>query len=99
MESRNVVELLHEHIRRDGLAVVGIHACREVIHNGAASQLVIAEELPLPDREELVRIATMHDIPIEVCKNDELLGHHGGVGCLLRYRLEHLDRSSRIMSA
>jgi stalled ribosome rescue protein Dom34 len=68
---------------------VGIHACREVIEAGAASQLVISEELPHPDREELVRLATLHDLPIEVCEDDELLQSHGGVGCLLRFRMEY----------
>jgi hypothetical protein len=90
-ESRNTVERLHEHIRRGGLAVVGIHRCREVILAGAASQLVISEDLPHPDREEMVRLAITHDIPIEVCENDELLDGHGGIGCLLRFRLEHLE--------
>lgn len=98
-ESRNTVETLHENIRREGLAVVGIHPCREVILAGAASQLVIAEELPRPDREELVRLAIAHDIPIEVCENDELLHSHGGVGCLLRFRLEYLDEEAVLQSA
>ena len=49
-ESRSTVERLHEQVRRQGLAVVGIHACRKAIEAGAASQLVIAEELPHPDR-------------------------------------------------
>lgn len=89
-ESRGTVERLHEQVRRNGLAVVGIHACREVIDAGAASQLVISEELPHPDREELVRLATLHDLPIEVCEADELLLSHGGVGCLLRFRMEYL---------
>ncbi|MCU0753266.1 MAG: hypothetical protein MUC40_09655 [Akkermansiaceae bacterium] len=66
-ESRGAVERLHEHVRRQGLAVVGIHACREVIEAGAASQLVISEELPHPDREELrrggVSFAFPHGIP------------------------------------
>lgn len=96
-ESRNAVELLHEQIRRKGLAAVGIHACRQVILEGSASQLVIAEELPTPDREELVRLAIRHDIPIEVCENDELLNEHGGVGCLLRFRREHIiDHAQRV---
>lgn len=98
-ESRNTVERLHEQIRRQGLAVVGIHPSREVILAGAASQLVISEELPKPDREELVRLAITHDIPIEVCENDELLQSHGGVGCLLRYRLEYLDDEGMRKSA
>ncbi len=89
-ESRGAVERLHEQVRRQGLAVVGIHACREVLEAGAASQLVISEELPIPDREELVRLATQHEVPIEVCEGDDLLQSHGGVGCLLRFRMEYL---------
>jgi hypothetical protein len=85
-ESRGTVELLHERVRRDGLAVVGIHPSREAILSGAAAELVISEELPKADREELVRLATTREVPIEVCEGDELLASHGGVGCLLRYR-------------
>jgi ribosomal protein L30E len=92
-ESRTTVERLHEQVRRHGLAAVGIHACREVIEAGAASQLVISEELPHADREELVRLATLQDLPIEVCEGDELLQSHGGVGCLLRFRMEYLQAS------
>jgi ribosomal protein L30E len=92
-ESRNAVERLNEQVRRQGLAVVGIHACHEVIDAGAASELVIAEEMPQPDREELVRLATLHNLPIEVCEGDELLQSHGGVGCLLRFRMEYLHAS------
>jgi ribosomal protein L30E len=73
--------------------VVGIHACREAIEAGAASQLVISEELPHPDREDLVRLATLQDLPIEVCEGDDLLRSHGGVGCLLRFRMEYLHRT------
>lgn len=42
------------------------------------------------DREELVRLATLYNIAIEVCEGDELLQSHGGVGCLLRFRMEYL---------
>ncbi len=89
-ESRNTVERLHDQIRRQGLAVVGIHACRDAIELGAVNQLVISEELPHFDREMLVRMAIIHDLPIEVCEGDELLLDHGGVGCLLRFRLDYL---------
>jgi ribosomal protein L30E len=93
-ESRTAVERIHDQIRRQGLAVMGIHACRQAMECGAASQLVIAEEIPHADREELVRLATLHDLPIEVCEGDELILSHGGVGCLLRFRLEYLHNSS-----
>lgn len=88
-ESRTTVERLHEQVRRGGLAVVGIHPSKQALELGAASLLVISEDLPHADREELVRLAVAHDLPIEVCENDELLREHGCVGCLLRYRLEY----------
>jgi ribosomal protein L30E len=90
-ESRSTVERLHEQIRRRGLATVGIHASRKAIRQGAAAELVISEELPAPDREELVRLATAAKTPIEVCENDDLLHQHGGVGCMLRYQIEFTD--------
>lgn len=89
-ESHDTVQRLHAQIRRRGLAAVGIHHCRRAIELGAASELIISEELPHADREELVRLATALDLPIEVCEGDELLQSHGGVGCLLRFRMEHL---------
>lgn len=89
-ESRTTVERLHEQICRHGLAVVGFHPSRQAIEVGAASELVISEELPHLDREELVRLAAAHDLPIEVCEGDHLLQSHGGVGCLLRFRMEYL---------
>ncbi len=88
-ESRSTVEMLHERIRRQGLAVVGIHRCRKAMELGAVSELVISESLPIPDREELVRLATTLELPVEVCENDPLLDSHGGVGCLLRYQPQH----------
>lgn len=93
-ESKTTVERLHEQVRRKGLAVVGIHPCRRAIAIGAASELVISEELPVADREELVRLASAHDLPIEVCEGDELLASHGGVGCLLRYRMEFATQAT-----
>ncbi len=89
-ESRTAVDRLHDNVRRQGLAVVGIHNCHQAIRTGAASELVISEELPHSDREELVRLATLHNLAIEVCEGDELLQSHGGVGCLLRFRMEYL---------
>ncbi len=41
----------------------------------------------------LVRMAIMHDLPIEVCEGDALLLDHGGVGCLLRFRMDYLARA------
>jgi hypothetical protein len=85
-ESHDTVTRLHEQVCREALAVVGVARSREAILGGYAAELVISEELPGHEREELIRLATTHDLPIEVCEEDELLATHGGVGCLLRYR-------------
>jgi hypothetical protein len=91
-ESHSTVERLHAQVCRGGLAAVGIEATREAMQYGAASELVISEELAEPDREELVRLATSHELAIEVCEGDELLNEHGGVGCLLRYRMDFVKQ-------
>lgn len=85
-ESHDTVARLHEQVCREALAVVGVAPSRDAILGGYAAELVISEELPEPEREELTRLATTHDLAIEVCEGDELLATHGGVGCLLRYR-------------
>jgi ribosomal protein L30E len=85
-ESHSTVERLHEQVRRQALAVVGVENSRDAIVGGYAAELVISEELPNAAREELTRLATVRNLPIEVCEGDELLATHGGVGCLLRYR-------------
>lgn len=85
-ESRDTVSRLHEQVRRGGLAVVGVDRSRDAILGGYASELVISEELPKVEREELTRLATARNLAIEVCEGDELLAGQGGVGCLLRYR-------------
>jgi hypothetical protein len=89
-ESRTTVVRLHEQVRREGLAVVGVPRSRDAILGGYAAELVISEELPVTEREELTRLATARNLTIEVCEGDELLATHGGVGCLLRYRPAHL---------
>ncbi|NJM37387.1 MAG: hypothetical protein HC845_05710 [Akkermansiaceae bacterium] len=85
-ESRDTVQRLHEQVRREALAVVGVDASRDAIIGGYAAELVISEELPAAKREELTHLATARNLAIEVCEGDELLATHGGVGCLLRYR-------------
>lgn len=93
-ESRTTVARLHEQVRREALGVVGVTRSRDAILGGYAAELVISEELPIADREELTRLATARHLGIEVCESDELLATHGGVGCLLRYRPAHLPEDS-----
>lgn len=98
-ESRSTVARLHEQVRREALAVVGVERSRDAILGGYAAELVISEELPLAEREELTRLATARGLGIEVCEGDELLATHGGVGCLLRYRPAILPEASLPVSA
>lgn len=93
-ESRDTVSRLHEQVCRGALAVVGVAPSRDAIVGGYAAELVISQELPLAEREELTRLATTHHLEIEVCEGDELLASHGGVGCLLRYRPEFLTEEA-----
>ena len=93
-ESRSTVSRLHEQVRRQSLAVVGVNNSRDAILGGYAAELVISEELSFTEREELTRLATARNLAIEVCEGDELLATHGGVGCLLRYRPEYLPEES-----
>jgi ribosomal protein L30E len=88
-ESHSTVERMHGQVSRGGLAVVGVESARDAMECGAASELVISEELPDSVREDLVRMATKLELPIEVCEGDELLNSHGGVGCLLRYPMKY----------
>ncbi len=53
-------------------------------------KLVISEELPHVVRELPVRLAISHDLPIEVGAWGEILLGHGGVGCLLRCRMDYV---------
>lgn len=85
-ETHAVIEILHERVRSNGLAVVGIEASRQAMELGAASELVISSALPSEQLEPLVRMATAAELPIETCNHDSLLDSHGGVGCLLRYQ-------------
>lgn len=98
-ESRDTVTRLHEQVRREALAVVGVARSRDAILGGYAAELVISEELPLADREDLTRLATARNLAIEVCEGDELLATHGGVGCLLRYRPAHLPEETPAVEA
>ena len=98
-ESRGTVAHLHEQVRREALAVVGVERSRDAILGGYAAELVISEELPVAEREELTRLATVRGLSIEVCEGDELLATHGGVGCLLRYRPAILPEESSLAQA
>ena len=71
-----------------GLAVCGHRDSREVLERGQADQLIVlaqSEDAPDARREDLVKLAVLNDVPVEVVQHSEELAELGGVGCLLRY--------------
>lgn len=87
-ESVASVHLLRQELRRGGLAVCGYGDSREALERGQADQLIILADRDDANgarREELVRLALLHDVPVEVVQHSEELIELGGVGCLLRY--------------
>ena len=85
-ESQSTVERLHEGIMTNGLAVAGHDVVLKALLAGQADTLVILDEYPLEQREELVRAAVQAKVNVETVGESELLDHYGGAGCLLRYR-------------
>jgi len=87
-ESRAAVDLLRQELRRGGLALAGFADSREALEHGLVDLLVVSadrEALPTDRREELVRMAVLHEVDVEVVQHSDDLNELGGVGCLLRY--------------
>jgi hypothetical protein len=90
-ESLSAVELLVQELRRDGLAAAGIEASRRALTNGQVDVLIIDRNLDETSREELVRLAGATSSHVETVADSPELARIGGVGCLLRYRIETAD--------
>jgi ribosomal protein L30E len=84
-EAHDVVERLVQAVRSRGLAAVGYEATREALLEDRAEQLVLSNLLPQDQQEEMIRLASRHNVPIETVQDCSLLDLNGGVGCLLRY--------------
>ncbi len=87
-ESVASVHLLRRELRRGGLAVCGYGDTRTALERGQADQLIMladGDDADRARREELVKLAVKHDVPVEVVQHSEALARLGGVGCLLRY--------------
>ncbi len=85
-ESHQRVDDLQRALHTDGLAVIGYDACRAALAGGYADLLLVDQDHPeSAQREDLVRRASKHDVPVETVKGNALLGGLGGFGCLLRY--------------
>lgn len=86
-EAHDVVDLLVTAVRAGGLATVGVETTRRALREGRVGQLVVSSALLHEEREELVRLASRNDVPIETVQDCELLERNGGAGALLRYAL------------
>ena len=85
-ESQSTVRRLHKGIMSNGLGVAGHEAVLQALLAGRADTLVILDNYPIEQREELVRAAVQAKVNIETVGESELLEQYGGAGCLLRYR-------------
>ena len=94
IESHDRVAELESAVMSNGLGVAGVAATRDALTQGYADMLIIDHELDEPElKEELVRLATRNDIPIETVKDSDSLARLSGVGCLLRYLPYHGSQS------
>jgi len=84
-------------IRADGLGVVGQRETRAALEQGQVDTLLLdpTAELGAEDRSELVGLATRTGGTIEIVEGHEAFAQLGGVGALLRYRLDWAPRHER----
>ena len=92
-ESASMVEELLARLYRDGLAVVGEEECHRALLHDQADQLVVTQEYDGPLRDDLLRMAERSGCQVEFVEDNERLNRVGGVGCLLRYRLQAMATS------
>lgn len=84
-ESHEAVDRLDAAMRSGGLAVVGMEGTVRAMELHQADQLILSTDIPSADREQLVRLATLQDLPVETVRDSITLERNGGVGCLLRF--------------
>jgi peptide subunit release factor 1 (eRF1) len=77
-------------VRSDGLGVAGLDATLEALGNGQVDLLVVDADAQLDGerRNELIRLAATSGAEVEVVEGHAGMDRLGGVGALLRYRLE-----------
>jgi peptide subunit release factor 1 (eRF1) len=70
--------------------VAGLEATREALGNGQVDLLLLdaAAELDDDHRNDLIRLAATTGADLEVVEGHSGLSRFGGVGALLRYRLD-----------
>jgi len=77
-------------VRSGGLGVAGLDATRQALDNGQVDLLLLDANAELDDdqRNELIRLAATSGADVEVVEAHPGLSRFGGVGALLRYRLD-----------
>lgn len=85
----SIGDRLIQAVQAGGLGVIGLEATRTALSNGQVDVLVLDPEASLDDgeRNALIRQAATTNADVEVVQGHPLLGELGGVGALLRYRL------------
>lgn len=89
-DARAVGDRLVQAVRADGLGVAGLDGTRRALEYGQADLLVLSPEAPLDDEDRgaLIRLATTTGADVEVVEGRADLRDLGGVGALLRFRLD-----------
>jgi stalled ribosome rescue protein Dom34 len=93
-EAHDTVSMLVQAVRARGLATIGVEETSKALVGDQVERLVVSSTLLHEDREELVRLASQRDVPIETVQGCELLDRNGGAGALLRYMISNQRRSS-----
>lgn len=95
-ESHDRVRLLRRQLMSSGLAVAGYDDSLAALEGAYADMLLIDSEVFSPgEREKMMRLAASQGVGVETVSASELLRSLGGVGCLLRYRLQNSPARSQ----
>jgi peptide chain release factor subunit 1 len=88
--SESAADLVLEAVRAGGLGVAGLEPTRKALEIGQVDRLLLAGNGALDDdeRNELIRMATTSAADVEIVEGHEGLERAGGVGALLRYRID-----------
>jgi peptide chain release factor subunit 1 len=89
-DARSTADRLVAAVRAGGLGVAGTAATRAALARGQGDELLLdpAAELDESERSALVRLATTTGAAVEIVEGHDGLRRLGGVGALLRYRLD-----------
>jgi hypothetical protein len=88
--SESAADLMLEAVRAGGLGVTGLKATRRALEIGQVDRLLLGADGSIGDdqRNELIRQAATTAADVEIVEGHDGLERVGGVGALLRYRLD-----------